>query len=62
MYSSILHFLFFTIMKTLVLGGNVTEFYSFCLLIFLFPLSSIGFTSVLRGWLSTSKESLYLAT
>ena len=26
MYSSILHFLFFTIMKTLVLGGNVTEF------------------------------------
>ena len=49
MYSSILHFLFFTIMKTLVLGGNVTEFYSFCLLIFFVSLKQYWFYFCFEG-------------
>lgn len=62
MYSSILHFLFFTLMKTFGIRRECYRILKFLFAYFLFPLNSIGFTSVLKGWLSTSKESLYLAT
>lgn len=58
MYSSIFHFLFFTFMKTFCVGR---ECYGI-LVFFLFPLSSIGFNSVMRELFSTSEDSLYLAS
>ena len=65
MYSNILHFLFFTFMKTFGIRREyygILEFFCLFCFVFLFPLSSIGFTSVLREWLSASEESLCLAT